>query len=125
MGEYVEIKDKNVLKVSNTKNPVKIRIECQYGTISGVSFYNEKLITVECGGEVIVGEARKMHNKTIEFNGSSGNPDEGEIKIIHTIYEEGGNEIVYTFPDDYTGNPDFDENDPEPSYVFYVKFISL
>ncbi|MFC2152019.1 hypothetical protein ACFLSE_05775 [Bacteroidota bacterium] len=124
MPQYKEKKDKNNLTVSNTDNSVKIKVDCQYGTIAFVSFNGEDEIkTVECGKEEVIGKANKLKGKSVKFSCTSSNPDDGQIKIIHTIYETGGNKLIYTFPDDYTGTPDFHEDDKEPFYKFYCNFI--
>ncbi|OFX28206.1 MAG: hypothetical protein A2X08_10515 [Bacteroidetes bacterium GWA2_32_17] len=123
MSVYKEKKEKNILTISNLNNPIKLKVDCQYGTISEVTFNHNELKTVGCGENKIVGSASELKGKTINFNGASGNPSGGQIKIIHTIYEEGGNELIYIFPDNYSGNPYFDENDQEPSYKFYINFI--
>ncbi len=123
MDEYVERKGKLVFRVSGLNNPVKIKVDCQYGTLAGVSFYYYGLKTVKCGEEVLIGKGQDLKNQSLEFSGASGNPDGGRLKIIHTIYEIGGNFVVYTFPDEYTGKPPFDLKDQEPSYVFTVNFI--
>jgi len=123
MNEYVEKEGKLVFRISGLNNPVQIKVDCQYGTLSKVSFFHNGLETVGCGEEDTIGAGQNLKHHTIEFNGASGNPDGGKIKIIHTIYETGGNSLVYTFPDDYTGKPPYDLNDQEPSYVFTVNFI--
>lgn len=123
MDEYVEIPGKLVFRITNPARDIRIKVDCQYGTLAKVSFYRNNLITVGCGEKGIVDKARSLQMRTVTFNGSSGNPGGGKIRIIHTISEEGGNELVYTFPDDYTGQPPFDEQDQEPVYVFPVYFL--
>lgn len=123
MPVYKELEQRNILEVSGSNNPVYFRVDCQYGTIAEVSFGYNGLKTVGCGEEIILDSASKLKGLKITFNGGSGNPDGGRIKIIHTFYEKDGKKLLYIFPDDYTGNPAFDENDKEHSYKFYVKFI--
>jgi hypothetical protein len=79
-------------------------------------------VTASCGETETIGTGSAMNGKTLKFHGASGNPGGDPVKVVHTIYQEDGEELVYTFPDDYTGTPDFDPNDQNPSYVFYVKF---
>jgi len=122
MGEYTEKTKKNLLILSSSDGNVSLTVDCQFGTISEVSFYHNELKTAGCGETVIIGTASSLKGKTIEFNGASGNPSGGQIKIIHTVKEESGKSISYTFPKDYNGSPEFDDSDKEPSYVFYVKF---
>ena len=122
MPEFKEREDKLTLVLSATDNPVKLKVDCQFGTIANVSCIHEELISVPCGEEKTFGETSNLKGETIEFNGASGNPSGSDVKIIHTVYEQNGNKIIYTFPDDYTGEPEFDSNDLEPSYVFYIKF---
>ena len=123
MPIYKEKADKNILLISDSDNPVVFKVDCQFGTIAEVSYDLNGLKTVGCGEQTILGPASALKGLTMTFNGSSGNPDGKQIKIIHTFYEEGGNILIYNFPGDYTGKPDFDEQDQEPSYKFYVKFI--
>jgi hypothetical protein len=123
MSIYTEKLEKNSLKVSDSSNLVMFKVDCQYGTTASVAFYQNGLKKVRCGKEVTIGKASDLNGLTISFNGSSGNPGKGQIKIIHTFYEEGGTKLIYIFPDDYTGSPDFNEQDAQPSYEFYIKFI--
>lgn len=120
---YTENEDKNILTVSFKDNLVSITIDCQYGTLASVSFFHKMLKTVRCGESELIGTAKELKGKTIEFNGSAGNPTDGQIKIIHTIYEENGNELIYTLPDDYSGTPAFIGTKSQISYTFCVKFV--
>jgi len=123
MSEYVEIKNKLNFKVSNNNNPVFLRVDCEYQTIVSVAFYTDKINSVDCGIEAKIGDAPEIRGKSIDFNGSPVNPNQGSIRIIHTIYQKGGDKLIYIFPDDFTGEPAFDENDDQPNYVFDVNFI--
>lgn len=123
MPIYKEKEDKNILLVSDLNNLVVFKVECQFGTITEVSYDLNGLKTVGCGEQIILGTASTLKGRTMTCNGSSGNPEGKQITIIHTFYEEGGETLIYDFPGDYTGEPDFDEQDPEPSFKFYVKFI--
>ena len=120
---YTEKEDKNILVVLTTGKPVNITVDCQYGTLVSVSFYHKGLKTARCGEGEIIGVAQDLKGKTIEFNGSAGNPANGQLRIIHTIRETDGNELIYTFPDDYTGNPAYTGDKLQISYAFYVKFV--
>lgn len=120
---FTEKADKNILTVSTTGKLVNITVDCQYGTLASVSFYHKELKTARCGESKIVGTDQDLKGKTIEFNGSAGNPANGQLKIIHTFRETDGNELIYTFPDDYSGNPAYNGNTPQISYAFYVKFV--
>jgi hypothetical protein len=122
MPIYKEDENRNILQVSGTANPVYLKVDCQYGTFAEVTFDHNGLKTAGCGEEISIGPASELKGLKITFNGSSGNPEGGRIRIIHTFYEKGGLPLVYIFPDDYTGTPPFDENDKEPSYKFYVKY---
>lgn len=123
MAIYVENKDRNILVITVDGGDVEFKIDCQYGTYASVSFFYKGLKTVGCGQNVIIGNTSELKGKNITFNGASGNPDGGKIRIIHTCYEIGGNTLTYIFPDDYTGIPPYDENDKEPSYKFFIKFV--
>lgn len=124
MEQYKEEKDKNILEVSNSNNSIKLKVDCQYGTIASVGFiHNGRSKKVRCRKKKVIGSAAELKGKTFKFKGASGNPNRGQIKIIHTAFEEGGNELIYTFPDDYSGTPNFEEDDQEPSYQFYIKFL--
>lgn len=121
MSEYNEQDRKLTFSTSSNRN-INLSVDCQLGTIAEVSFYTDELKTVGCGDTVKIGNSDELKNKRIEFNGASGNPESNPVKVIHTIEEEEGEKISYTFPDDYTGTPEFNEDDQEPSYVFYVHF---
>jgi hypothetical protein len=123
MPVYKELERRNILEISGSNSPVYFKVDCQYGTITEVTFDYKGLRTVGCGEEVLIGTAAELKGIKITFNGSSGNPGGGRIKIIHTFYEKDGKKLIYIFPNDFTGKPVFNENDKEPSYKFYVIFI--
>ena len=119
---FTEKKDKLNLNVSNSNNEIKISVDCFNGTIAQVSVDPGKLIIIGCGETKVIGIASALNGKTLEFNGDADNPNNNPIKVRHKIYEVGGNEITYTFPDGYTGVPAYDNTDSNPSYTFFVNF---
>ncbi len=122
MSVYDEKMDKFSFITSNSGKPVKLKVETHYGTLVSVALKKESTITVHEDEEKEIGNNGDLKGKTMIFAGVSGNPDNGQIKIIHTISQQDGNTISYTFPDDYTGSPNFNNSDKQPSYFFYVKF---
>jgi FlaG/FlaF family flagellin (archaellin) len=122
MPIFVEKHDKLNLNVSDTSNLVKITVDCDDGTLTSVAFDSGNLETVHCGETVIVGKAKDLKGKTIEFNGLASNPSGDSINVKHTIFEEGSNKIIYVFPDNFSGVPKY-SGQPDPSYTFYVNFI--
>ncbi len=121
MSEYIEQSDKYTFPTSSHRK-VNFSVDCHHGTIAEVSFFNDELKTVGCGEQITIGNGDELKDQIIEFNGASGNPDDSLIKVTHIIEEEDGDSMSYTFPDDFTGTPDFDDDDDEPSYTFYVHF---
>lgn len=123
MPIYEEIEDKLKLNVSDTNQSVKISVDSYHGTVASVSFDNGIIKTVHAGETTEVGKASELKGKSIEFSCSANNPDGDQIKITHTIFENEGNAIIYSFPDDYTGTNNYDNSDENPSYAFLVTFI--
>ncbi len=123
MSIYIENQDKNVIQLQSEQSNVLLKVDCQHGTYAAVTDNYHPSNTVDCGNEMVIGKVAELKEKVLKFTGTSGNPSGDQIKIIHTIYEEGGIQINYTFPDDYSGTPDFDNEDSEPTYIFFVKFI--
>lgn len=123
MAIYKEKKEKLNLNVSNSNNEVKISVDCYNGTTTQVSIDTGSLVIAGCSETKVIEKASFLKGKTLEFSCAANNPDSNQIKVIHKIFEAGGNEITYIFPDDYTGEPAYDKNDDNPSYTFYVNFI--
>jgi hypothetical protein len=123
MAIYVEKSDKLNLSVTDTDNPVKITVNCFNGTLVELSFYWKTARLVSCGQTIEIGTAKELKNKKIEFTGLASNPDGNNIKIEHVIFEENGNSIKYTFPDDYKGTPDLDKTAQTVTYTFTVNFL--
>ncbi len=122
MAIYIEKKEKLNLNVSNPDNDVKITVDCYIGTVAEVAVDTGRIITIGCGETKTIGIASALKGITLAFDGDADNPDNNQIKISHKIFEVDGNEINYTFPDDYTGNPPYDNADKNPSYTFFVNF---
>jgi hypothetical protein len=123
MAIYVETKSKLNFNVSNSANLVKIKVDCYNGTVASVNGNHPNSDAIHCGEVQELGVASDIGDGTIRFNCAANNPGGEAIKIKHTIYEEGGESLTYIFPDDYTGTPDFDENDEHVDYKFYINFI--
>jgi len=85
--------------------------------------FNDDDFEGEKGKFVTIGSASELKGKTVSFHDSSNNPDALKIKKEYIISEENGNTLTYTFPDDYTGENAFDEENKNPSNSFKVKFI--
>jgi hypothetical protein len=122
MAIYVEKPEKLNLAVSNSDNPVKLKVDCQYGTVASVAFNFNGRKTVRYGNEIVIGSANALKGKRIKFTGISSNPERGKIKTIHEIFEKGGNSLTYVFPDYYTGDPVFNTGDAQPTYEFTINF---
>lgn len=123
MSVYAEKENKLVLEVTSSDKPIAIKVDGDYGTKGRVIFRHNGPKKVKSGQTLIIDTAAKLKGTTLEFTGGCENPSGGEIRIIHTLFEKDGKEIKYAFPDDYTGEPDFDETDQEPDYTFFIKFI--
>jgi hypothetical protein len=120
MAVYIEKKEKLNLFLSDSDNEVKITVNCYYGAMAAVSFYQDGLKTVRCGETKVIGKASELKGKSVEFNGKANNPGGNNVKVEHKIHEVSENSIIYIFPDDYTGSPDYDPNDENPNYKFFV-----
>jgi len=123
MPIYKERDDKLELIVDNSDNMVKIKVDCYNGTLISLSYDNGNIRTVHCGETEEIGDAEDLKIKSpIEFVGSASNPDGEKIKVEISIFDDDDHSISYTFPDDYTGSPEYDDNDENPTYRFFVNF---
>lgn len=122
-GIYREKGDKLTLFLSQNENAVKIKIKCFNCTFGKLRFHFNDFIGVDFGETKVIGKSNLLKDKTIKFKAVAQNMDENNIKIIHTIYEENGNSLSYTFPDDYTGTPQYNNSSQIIDYEFTVKFI--
>jgi hypothetical protein len=119
MSVYVEREGKLSLTISNTDRLVKIQIDCVQGTTATASYKVDEISgQIECGKEVVLGKARELKGKLFYFSVNAKNLDGGQINIHHRIFEYAGNEAKYIFPDEYSGEPNFVVNDPNPTYIF-------
>jgi len=123
MAIYTEQRIKLNLNLTNSNNLVKIEVNCYNGTVASVNPGQRNQSPIHCGETRTLGKASDLKGKTVRFNCAANNPDEDEIKIEHIIFEEDENSIEYTFPNDYTGTPNFNKNDEHLNYKFYVNFI--
>lgn len=123
MPVYEENKGKLILNVSDSDNDVKITVNCLYGSEAQIRVDTGRLIKVDYGETKVLGKASALKNKILEFEGIAENPNGNKINVEHTIFEEGGEKITYVFPDDYTGKPELDKNDTNPSYLFPCKIV--
>lgn len=122
MTIYKDLNPTRILDLSDSGNLVKIKMDCIFGTMASVNFKHINKKSVTCGKTADIGTVDKLKGLTIEFNGEASNPDNKEIKVIHTIYEGNGNSTSYIFPHEYNGMSAFDPSDEHPDYKFFVKF---
>ncbi|MBL4708214.1 MAG: hypothetical protein JKY48_07225 [Flavobacteriales bacterium] len=122
MPIYREKENKLNLTVSDSDNIVSIEIECQNGTIASAAFTSNAAVNVTCGNSATVSTASNLKDDYDIFSCIASNPNGDEIKVVHTIKEANGQEIKYTFPDDYTGSTPYNTTDLTPSYEFTVNF---
>lgn len=127
MPRFIEKDDKLNLNVSASDNFVKITVNRYNGTDVDIAAKYEdrsrKKIPDNSGSYTIeLGKAIELKGQKIKFTGSAENPGGDSNRITHTIFEDGGNSISYTFSEDYTGTPDYDGS-AHPTYIFIVNFI--
>jgi hypothetical protein len=123
MPIYKEKKEKLTLEIISNERPVNIRVACYYGTTSEISYYLNDLKEVPIGEEVKLGTGSELKGKRLLFTSAASNKDGLEIKLDFTLTQEGTEPLTYTFPEDYTGTPDFNTEDQEPTHQFHVKFV--
>jgi hypothetical protein len=119
MPIYVENPDKLNLQISDSQIDVIIKVNCYCGTRTTVAFESGY---AKCKKSVVIGKASELKGQTVLFSGSAYNALDNNIRVKHTIQEENGNELIYIFPDDYAGNPEYPLSDENPTYEFTVNF---
>lgn len=132
MPIYREKTDKLNFTIHDNGNPVTIKVDCFYGTVAKVSFINPPVIvfpprSLGCGETKDIGNYQILKDKSVVFKGGANNPgkeagEDQQISILHTVSQEGGQTLVYNFPDDYTGHPAFDTRDQHPDFEFNINF---
>jgi hypothetical protein len=119
MPLFKEKDDKLSLPLADS-GVVKIKIDCLNGTIVKARFHFNDFKSLECGQTVEIGSSAGLKNKSIKVKGSAQNPDRDKIKIQHTVFDESGNSVSYTFPDDYTGSPEYANPPNNIDYEFKI-----
>ncbi|MCF7911504.1 MAG: hypothetical protein K9M99_03170 [Candidatus Cloacimonetes bacterium] len=110
------------LELSGFDNSVEIDIFC-YNKIDVGIVYGDESISIGCREENPIGNSKELKGTTITFCCTVNNPFEREIKVKHIIREKGGNTKTYTFPGDYDGTPQFENDNGKTCYYeFQVKF---
>lgn len=123
MEIYKENPDKLNFTLNDSENDVTISLDCFHGTVGSVSFFYKGLKNIVCGKTIVIDTASELKGKTIPFKGKANNPDGNTIQLKHTIRQGEENILEYTFPDDYSGTPDYDETNENPNYEFSVNFV--
>ncbi|RPJ74609.1 MAG: hypothetical protein EHM20_10330, partial [Alphaproteobacteria bacterium] len=103
MATYKEHKENLNLILSDSDKPVKIKITCYYGTTVKLTTSVTDYEILQCGDLQVLGSAEELKGKNIRFDGICKNPSGQSIKIKHNIYEVGGDEVTYIFPEEFTG----------------------
>lgn len=122
MPVFREKPDKLNLNLSTSSNKVRIKVDCYFGTQVSVSFYHGSVVTLSCRENKEIDISNSLKGQAVVFNGSANNPDGGQVKIVHKIWEENGNSIEYTISEDYSGETPWDPANNNPSYEFQVNF---
>jgi len=119
MPIYKERDDKLSFQVPDT-GEIKIKIDCYDGTIVRGSFHFNDFKHVNCGQTVVIGSAQGLKGKAIKVKGAAQNPDRNPVKIQHTIFDDQGNSVSYTFPDNYSGTPEYTSPPANVDYEFKI-----
>ncbi len=121
MPVYKEQEDKLTFNLADTDEEVTITLTDYQGTRVSVSYgFPPKRVNNDSPNGV-VGTYATLKGKTITFTGSANNPLENNNRVKHTI-QRGTQVLDYTFSDDYTGAPDYEDTSGNISYQFKVKF---
>ena len=101
-------------------------MDCYNGTTGVLSFISSNTShSIKCGATAVIDTVEALKNKKhriISFSWDAENYDGKAAKASFKIWEQGGNSITYTFPDDYEGSPDVPENEDSPFLTFYCTF---
>jgi len=123
MPIYKEKEDKISLELTSESNKVFITVDCYSGTLISLSFDVGTIKTIHCGDTEEIGDAEDLKNKSpIKFVGSASNPEDDNIEVKVTFFDDDDNSVSYTFPDEYTGLPEYENSDKNPTYQFTVIF---
>ncbi len=121
MAIYKEKPTKLNLNLSSNSNTVTIEFNSFQGTVGSLMFIYKGAKVVKVGEKIKMDSANKLKDKTLTFGGAANNPDGEKISLGFIISEENGESIEYKFTDDYSGTPEY-TNDQEPNYEFKVNF---
>lgn len=121
---YREQDEKLTLRVGSGIDEVTVKITCLQGTVATLSFNNKGPRLIKCTDAAKpVGEEGALGGNRRLYSGGGDNPLGKGFKVKH-VFTSSVDECTYTFPDDYTGEPDFDKDDETPAYAFVINFIT-
>jgi hypothetical protein len=119
MGLYKEIKTKLNFNVLN-ENDIELTVTSFPGVrvattanSNGVQVWNNETLSI--GNSNLKGTLVRLISITEDRT-------EGGIQVTLSIKQKEGENLSYIFPDDFTGSPDFDENDQMPTFYTYINF---
>lgn len=119
MGLYKESKTKLNFTVLN-ENDIELTVTSSPGVrvsttvnSNNVKVWNDE--TKEIGNSNLKGKLVRFISVTEDRTGAG-------IKITLLVKQKDGESLTYNFPNDFTGTPDYDENDEMPTFYTYINF---
>ena len=123
MAIYREKENKLSLPINDGAGNISVTVNTFLASRGSLSwFFKGELCTAEKDQPTIIGSANQLKNKSIKFDGKSNNPSGSSVKMEYIFSTDNGELLKYTFPDDYTGTPVFQETDGQPAIKFTVTF---
>lgn len=119
MGLYKESKTKLNFTVLN-ENDIELTVTSSPGVrvsttvnSNNVQLWNDESKVI--GNSNLQGKQVRCISVTEDRTGAG-------IVVTVLVKQKDGESLSYIFPDDYTGTPDFDENDEMPTFYTYINF---
>ena len=121
MPIYKEKPGEHKFSLSENK-PVTIQFDGFKGTEGSLIYFHNGPKTVNIGELKTIDSSENLKGKTLAFGGAMNNSNGEALHLRFTFTQGPGNILIYNFPEDYTGTPEYTD-DKEPNYEFEVQFV--
>lgn len=119
MGLYKESKTKLNFTILN-ENDIELTVTSSAGVRASTSV-NSNNVLVWNNETKVIGNTN-LKGKLVRFITVTEDRTGGSIEVTLLVKQKDGESLRYIFPDDFTGSPDYDENEEMPTFYIYINF---
>ena len=117
MGLYKENKTKLKFQLKND-NDIELAITCSPGARVNTNV-NSNGVNIWNGEKKSIGNS-SLKGKRVRLISITEDRTNQGIIITFTFTQKDGEILTYVFPDDFTGEPEFDTDDDMPTFYLYL-----